>query len=80
MLFLQLRYFEIAQDILGHLLRKTNLNFSYFELNYVFWEHTDCVGRETTVYHNVAKVQACVSNKVSLLDTNFSFWQENTLF
>ena len=33
----------------GHLLNKTNPDLSYFELSYVFWEHNDSVGQETTV-------------------------------
>ena len=34
----------------GHLLHKTNPDLSYFELNYVFWEHNDSVVRGTTEY------------------------------
>ena len=46
MLFSQLRYFEIAQDIYYI---KQNPDLSYFELSYVFGEHNDSVGRGTTV-------------------------------
>ena len=59
MLFLQLRYFEIAQDI--YYVYKTNPNLSYFELSYVFWEHNDSVGRGTIVFLKRLDIKKCLN-------------------
>ena len=47
---------------------KTNPDLSYFELSYVFWEHNDSVGQETTV-QDLGYVE--VSTKKSSIHTSF---------